>query len=67
MALGVASLVASFMEHGLLVEIHLYTIILSGGKTMFPSGREHNLHFIENRTFPDGVVMLKYKIKPAKS
>lgn len=66
MIVGGASLASSFMEHRLVDEVHLYIppIILGGGKPMFPSGKKQNLQLMESQTFPGGVVMLKYQIKP---
>lgn len=65
MIVGGASLASSFLEHGLVDEVHLYIppILLGGGKPMFPSGNEQNLQLIESQTFPGGVVMLKYQLK----
>lgn len=61
MMVGGASLASSFMQHGLVDEVHLYIapILLGGGKPMLPSGKEQDLHFMEHRIFPEGVVMLK--------
>lgn len=66
MIVGGASLASSFMEHRLVDEVHLYIppILLGGGKPMFPSGKKQDLQLMESQTFPGGVVMLKYKIKP---
>lgn len=65
MIVGGASLASSFLEHGLVDEVHLYIlpVLLGGGKPMFPSGKEHNLQLIESQTFPGSVVMLKYQLK----
>lgn len=65
MMVGGASLASSFMHHKLLDEVHLYILplLLGGGKPMFPAGKERDLKFMESQTFPDGVVMLKYKLK----
>lgn len=66
MIVGGASLASSFMEHGLVDEVHLYIppVLLGGGKPMFPSSKEQQLQLKESQTFPGGVVMLKYEIKP---
>lgn len=62
---GGASLASSFMQQGLVDEVHLYILplLLGGGKPMFSSGKEQYLHFTESRTFPRGVVMLKYQLE----
>jgi len=65
MIVGGASLASSFLEYGLVDEVHLYIppILLGGGKPMFPLGKERNLQFLESRIFPAGVMMLKYQVK----
>lgn len=64
MIVGGASLASSFLEHGLVDEVHFYIppILLSGGKPMFSSGKEQNLLLMESQTFPGGVIMLKYQL-----
>lgn len=65
MIVGGASLASSFMEYGLVDEIHLYMppVLLGGGKPMFPIDKRLDLEFIESQIFQGGVVMLKYKVK----
>lgn len=65
MMVGGSGLGASFLQHGLIDEIHLYIVpfLLGGGKPMFSSGKEQNMKLIESQTFPDDLVMLKYPLK----
>lgn len=68
MLVGGATLAASFLQHGLIDEIHLYIIplLLGGGKPMFLSGKERDLKFTGSKIFPGGVVMLRYLIDGTK-
>lgn len=65
MIVGGASLASSFMEHGLVDEIHLYIppVLLGGGKPMFQLNQKLALEFMESQIFPGDVMMLKYQIK----
>ncbi len=63
MSVGGATLVATFIQLGLVDEYHLYVhpVLLGGGKPMFPPLRDRiNLTLGETRTFDSGVVLLKY-------
>lgn len=64
MFMGGATLAASFLQHGLLDEVHLYIlpVLLGGGKSIFPGDKKLELKFMENRTFPGDVVKLKYRL-----
>src|SRR5258708_18929938 len=62
---GGAELASSFMQLGLIDEFGLYVhpVILVSGQPMFRPLRDKiNLHLVETRTFPSGVVLLKYQI-----
>lgn len=63
MSVSGAGLAATFMQHGLIDEYHLYVhpIILGGGKPMFPHLDDMvKLKLIETHTFGSGVVLLRY-------
>jgi len=62
MAVGGATLAATFIQLGLIDEYHLYVnpVVLGGGKPMFPPLKDRlNLRLIETRTF-GSVVLLRY-------
>lgn len=63
LALGGASLVASFRRHDLIDEYRLYVqpVVLGSGTPLFATGdAPFALHLEEARTFGNGVVMLRY-------
>lgn len=64
MFVGGAGLASTFLNHDLVDEIRLYITpnILSGGKPMFSVQQKLDLEFVESKTFPGGVVMLKYHL-----
>lgn len=66
MAVGGANLASTFIKHRLVDEFQLYIhpVTVGGGKPMFPIDEKLDLQFVESQTFPGGVVMLKYEIKP---
>lgn len=65
MAVGGADLASTFIKHDLVDEFRLYIhpVALGGGKPMFPAEEKLELEFMGSRTFPGGVVMMKYKPK----
>lgn len=65
MAVGGANLASTFIKHGLIDEYRLYIhpVVLGDGKPMFSIDEKLELEFVENQTFPGGVVMLKYHLK----
>lgn len=65
MAVGGSDLAATFIKHDLVDEFRLYIhpIALGSGKPMFPVEEKLELEFLSSRTFPEGVVMMKYKPK----
>lgn len=62
MAVGGADLASTFIKHGLIDEyrVYIHPVVLGGGKPMFPIDKKLDLKFVESKTFPDDVVMLKY-------
>lgn len=65
MAVGGATLASTFIKHGLIDEyrVYIHPVVLGGGKPMFPVDKKLDLEFVEAKTFPGGVVMLRYKLK----
>jgi len=64
LGLGGATLAAWFVKLGLIDEFRLFVrpIVLGGGKPYFPHlDRPLNLRLVETRTFPTGVVLLRYE------
>jgi dihydrofolate reductase len=62
-----ATLAGSFMTLHLIDEFRLFVrpIVLGGGKPYFPPlDRAVNLRLAETRTFPRGVVLLRYEREP---
>jgi dihydrofolate reductase len=63
LALGGADLAATFLAHDLVDELSLYLnpILLGAGKPLFPAaGDVKRWRLAENRTFGNGVVLLRY-------
>lgn len=60
---GSGQLVHSLIPHGLIDEYRLlvYPIIVGSGKHLFPEGGAANLKLVETRSFPTGVVLLRYQ------
>ena len=60
---GSISLAQSFMNENLIDEYHLRIcpVVLGGGRSLFAKTGKINLELIESRTFPSGLVQLKYK------
>jgi dihydrofolate reductase len=59
---GSSVLVHTLVQHDLVDEYSLlvYPVVLGGGKKLFPDGVRVNLHLIESRSFPSGVVLMRY-------
>jgi dihydrofolate reductase len=62
---GSSVLVHTLAQHDLVDEYSLlvYPIVLGGGKKLFPGGVRLNLRLIETRTFPTGVVLMRYVVE----
>jgi dihydrofolate reductase len=59
---GSSVLVHTVAQHDLVDEYSLlvYPLVLGSGKKLFPDGLRLNLHLIESRSFPSGVVLMRY-------
>jgi dihydrofolate reductase len=60
---GSSVLVHTLAQHDLIDEYSLlvYPVALGGGKQLFADGVRCNLHLIEARAFPSGVVLMRYE------
>jgi len=60
---GSSVLVHTLVEHDLVDEYSLlvYPLVLGSGKRIFPEGLRVNLKLIETKTFPSGVVLMRYQ------
>jgi dihydrofolate reductase len=70
LSLGGADLAAAFMAHDLIDEYRLYVhpVLIGRGKRLFrPSDSTVDLRLVENRTFGNGVVLLRYRRAGASS
>ena len=59
---GSSVLVHTLAQHDLVDEYSLlvYPVVLGSGKKLFPDGVRLDLRLIESRSFPSGVVLLRY-------
>jgi len=59
---GSSVLVHTLIEHDLVDEysLHVYPLVLGGGKKLFPDGRRINLRLLESTPLPTGVVYMRY-------
>lgn len=60
---GSSVLVHTLVQAGLVDEYHLlvFPIVLGSGKRVFPEGFHSGLQLIETKSFPSGVVLLRYQ------
>ncbi len=60
---GSSVLVHTLAQHDLVDEYSLlvYPVVLGSGKRVFPDGFYSRLKLVESRTFPSGVVLLRYE------
>jgi dihydrofolate reductase len=59
---GSSVLIHALAEHDLIDEysLHVYPLVLGGGKKLFPEGRRINLRLIESTPLPTGVLFTRY-------
>lgn len=59
---GSSVLVHTLAQHDLVDEYSLlvYPVVLGNGKKLFPNGLRINLRLIETKSFPSGVVLMRY-------
>jgi dihydrofolate reductase len=41
--------------------LHVYPLVLGGGKQLFPAGKRVNLNLVESQTLPTGVIFQRYR------
>jgi dihydrofolate reductase len=60
---GSSVLAHTLIENDLVDEymLHVYPLVLGGGKRLFPDGRRVNLNLIESTALPTGVVFQRYQ------
>ncbi len=60
---GSSVLAHTLIEHDLVDEyaLHVYPIVLGGGKKLFPDGMRVNLKLVEAAPMPTGVVYMRYR------
>lgn len=60
---GSSVLVQTLLEHGLVDELclHIYPLVLGGGKTIYPIHKSENFTLIETSALPTGVVYVHYR------
>ncbi len=61
---GSSLLIHTLQEDDLVDEyiLHIYPLVLGGGKRLFPEGRRIDLQLIESHALPTGVVYQKYQL-----
>jgi dihydrofolate reductase len=59
---GSSVLTQTLAQHGLVDEyrLHVYPIVLGGGKKLFPDGKRLNMTLLEASPLPTGVVYMRY-------
>lgn len=60
---GSSVLIQALAEHDLIDEyrLHVYPLVLGGGKRIFPAGKRINLALVETDTLSTGVVYMRYR------
>ncbi len=60
---GSSVLVHTLIEHDLVDEyaLHVYPLVLGGGKKLFPDGKRVNLKLMESHALPTGVIYQRYQ------
>jgi dihydrofolate reductase len=64
---GSSVLVHTLVQNDLVDEFNLlvYPLVLGSGKKLFPEGVRVNLRQLESRSFPSGVVLMRYAVERA--
>jgi dihydrofolate reductase len=62
---GSSVLVHTLAQHDLVDEYSMlvFPLVLGGGKRLFPDGLRANLRLVETRSFPTGVVLMRYAVE----
>lgn len=62
---GSSVLAHCLFEHDLVDYVHLlvYPLLLGQGKKLFPEGKRQVLKLVESRSFPTGVILLRYSAR----
>ncbi|GCD97352.1 dihydrofolate reductase family protein [Embleya hyalina] len=66
MVVGGADLAATFQRLGLIDEyvVYVYPVLIGRGRPMFrPTDHKTNLRLVENRSFGNGVALLRYQVR----
>ncbi|MCA9873216.1 MAG: dihydrofolate reductase, partial [Anaerolineales bacterium] len=60
---GSSVLIQTLADHDLIDEyaLHVYPLVLGGGKQIFPAGKRLNLTLVEASPLPTGVVFMRYR------
>ena len=60
---GSSVLIHTLVQENLVDEyaLHVYPLVLGGGKRLFPEGKRLNLKLVESQTLPTGVVFQRYR------
>jgi dihydrofolate reductase len=60
---GSSVLIHTLVQEDLVDEyaLHVYPLVLGGGKRLFPAGRRVNLNLVESQALPTGVVFQRYR------
>jgi dihydrofolate reductase len=61
---GSSVLIHALVEHNLIDEfwLHLYPVVLGGGKRLFPAGKRVNLELRQAERIPTGVIFQEFKV-----
>ena len=60
---GSSVLIHTLVQENLVDEysLHVYPLVLGGGKRLFPKGKRLNLKLAESQALPTGVVFQRYR------
>ena len=60
---GSSVLIHALIQEDLVDEyaLHVYPLVLGGGKRLFPAGKRVNLNLVESQALPTGVVFQRYR------